>query len=785
VRRFAKASIWALAALGILVAPQGAPAAGSANTASCPLATETSPGFRTYLPDCRAYEMVTPPFMGGFPPFIAPQAVTPPRQSEYDSESAFFNSFGVFAGAPNSVTNAVFQGTLYLVSRGTDGWHTFSPMPPARFEPELPGASSRVLVIPSADNSTQVWRLLDTAETGSRISLYLHRDKGPFELLGPVTDEPGPAPSTTHLAPILGEYAAADLSRIPLRARLSGKAGEDKWLWPGDTTLNVNNNETLYEYDLSEPGIGTTSSEPKLVGVKNEGRLTSNTEAQLISQCGTVLGGGGNFITGNRLDRSISADGKYLFFTAQKKTIGTGSNQCPGPSPVQPRSSEIYARIDGEQTVAISNPSAADCSLCLAGTEKETAEKAVEATTLQAVFIGASTDGTKVFFTSFQELFDEIKGTAGAPNLYRYDFEAPPGEKLELVSKLLSGSGSAEVSPPPNARYTGISADGERAYFVAKKVLAENASEAIDPVTELPQVAEATKFNLYVWTAPKEGNEASIKFVAQLPAAPTANLNHPIATPDGRFIIFASPARLTKSNKSTGAQIFEYDAVSGALVRVSVGDQGYNDNGNTSTSPPDTGANVIFVSSDGRRVFFQSSNALAPGALNDPTNTFKNIYEWTWSGEVPSEAEARVFLILPAPAQSGAAGGVAADIEGIDPTGDNVYFTTLGKLIPQHVHGQQAIYTARVDGGFPGLTEEADCDADACQGLPAVAAGESVLSSAALLGPGNATNQRQPTRRRCPGGKRKGRKAGNKARCEPKQSKGNRRATNHKRRAGR
>jgi hypothetical protein len=37
--------------------------AGDANQASCP--NEASPGFRAYLPDCRAYEMVTPPYKSG------------------------------------------------------------------------------------------------------------------------------------------------------------------------------------------------------------------------------------------------------------------------------------------------------------------------------------------------------------------------------------------------------------------------------------------------------------------------------------------------------------------------------------------------------------------------------------------------------------------------------------------------------------------------------------------------------------------------------------------------
>ncbi len=50
-----------VAMLGVLaVASASALAAGDANEAACP--NEGSSGFRAYLPDCRAYELVSPPF---------------------------------------------------------------------------------------------------------------------------------------------------------------------------------------------------------------------------------------------------------------------------------------------------------------------------------------------------------------------------------------------------------------------------------------------------------------------------------------------------------------------------------------------------------------------------------------------------------------------------------------------------------------------------------------------------------------------------------------------------
>jgi hypothetical protein len=74
--------------------------------------------------------------------------------------------------------------------------------------------------------------------------------------------------------------------------------------WAGDTT--VKGSPSLYEYTTGE------SKEPRLVGVRNQYMLRSNTEAELISSCGTSLGAN----TGEK-QGALSQDGRTVIFTGQ------------------------------------------------------------------------------------------------------------------------------------------------------------------------------------------------------------------------------------------------------------------------------------------------------------------------------------------------------------------------------------------------------------------------------------------------------------------------------------
>lgn len=61
----------------------------------------------------------------------------------------------------------------------------------------------------------------------------------------------------------------------------------------------------------------------------------------------------------------------------------------------------------------------------------------------------------------------------------------------------------------------------------------------------------------------------------------TASLTGAQATPDAQYLVFTTTADLTPDDTSSAAQAFRYDAQSGELIRVSIGQNDFNAKGPT------------------------------------------------------------------------------------------------------------------------------------------------------------------------------------------------------------
>jgi hypothetical protein len=717
-------------------------ASGDANRTECATASESSPGFRPYMPDCRAYELVSPPYREGGVPIAEPGAVSS------DGETMVASLGGVAAGAENAPLDFTLSGdlVLYRLQRSASGWETVALTPPAaRYERSAPLAVGGRL---------GVSRVLWSAQPGPiehKESLYLQDGRGELREVGP-----GEIPALTTVALSSSEElfpvgASADLSRALYRITNEFGSVGHRDTWPGDSTRREA--ESLYEYRYE----GTVSSEPMLVGVKNEGALHGsphlNEGAELISECGTTLGstpGGSGY-------NAISEDGETVFFTARA---------CGGAPPVD----ELYARVGGSRTVAISQPSKEDCQAC------DTASEAVK----PATFAGASADGQRAFFLTEQALLPGQEGMS----LYEYDFAAPPATPEHPDGRI----GLVSLGAKPEVQgVVRISEDGARVYFVARGVLAGANSEGHAP--------QAGADNLYLYEPdPAHAGSSRVVFVATLltptmesnakareeaieaqaqakavafweahcpPALSnfscigevqavlqreesalgyfdlvetmnedralwrTEDLRPAQTTPDGRFLVFADSAPLTPDDSSSVPQLFEYDARggpagAGGLTRVSIGqDASYDNDGNVTrfreapqiprpgyafSDLPNARHLGLAVSDDGSRVFFTSAAPLTPLAVSGQPSVFEY-------------REGNVYLISDGQDGATTAGGVSAvQLYGIDPSGANVFFTTADRLVPQAADTQQALYDAREEGGFPAPSQSRECLGETCRG---------------------------------------------------------------------
>jgi len=239
-------------------------------------------------------------------------------------------------------------------------------------------------------------------------------------------------------------------------------------------------------------------------------------------------------------------------------------------------------------------------------------------------------------------------------------------------------------------------------------------------------------------------------------------------TPDGRFLVFVSHGDLTADDTSvSGArQVFRYDAQTGALLRISVGEEGFDDNGNRSAPTPcvpraqcsEDASIVLVVSGSGRRdpsmsddgsfVFFQSPVGLTVGAPDDvrigteengdPVYA-QNVYEWH---------EGRVSLISDGRDLSENLGGAAGCsfssvcLLGSDASGGNVFFVTTDQLVGGDTNTELDIYDARVcEPASPCVSEPVPglpaCAGEECHGVPAGQPGVPGVPSASFNGPGN------------------------------------------------
>jgi WD40-like Beta Propeller Repeat len=700
---------FALLGAGALAAPPTLAAAGE----GCPneqvrvesnVNPSTSQPYSLGLPECRAYEMVTPlekqqhdamPVGGPNTSSVAP-----------DGDAVGWVSQGAYAGAENYQAQTVEPTNPYEGQRTASGWVVRSTYPPPTLIEE-----------PSSYRQGGGFSLLSSDFTREAAcgSTTPANDPGPT-IRCAFREPDGSWLSTSDYTELGGEAVRTEIVGASATGEdviFYGEAGRP--LLPSDVSSDATSCENnaycggIYEVT----GLGTDSPTLHLVDVGNEGNMIGPEHE-------TGIGAPHPGINSH----AISADGSKIFFTA------TPSNGVP----------TIYARLNNTETLNISAPE------CGGECENEESEA--------AIYQGASADGSKIFFTSKQQLVPGDKDEA--EDLYEYDFANPAAHRLVDIS----GGGLGDTTPGSGARIQGVigvSEDGSHVYFAAGGVLT-TLPNALGQVARTTQAGEGP--NVYAYdtqssdtrfVATASSTDGGLWGEASVEGSFVRKLRLAQITPDGRYLVFdsfAKPITTGPEADTTGAQqVYRYDYETGGIVRVSVGHDGFASDGNTpgfnaviAPNPADEAGSPAIgdvnrsISESGETIVFVTAEQLQDTATPATANSCIALGVAGGPGcQVYVWHNGAVNLL------SDGQDTAAVDYAGMSATGSDIFFQTRTQLVGQDTDSLGDIYDARVDGGFPAPPAEPKCSSEACQGVATPAPAFRAPGTASSVSDGNLT----------------------------------------------
>ncbi len=209
-------------------------------------------------------------------------------------------------------------------------------------------------------------------------------------------------------------------------------------------------------------------------------------------------------------------------------------------------------------------------------------------------------------------------------------------------------------------------------------------------------------------------------------------------TPDGHSVVFMAFESLTDYPNEGLEEVYVYESETGRLICVSCNRSGEPPEANVFSSRTYFGAGGYFspswsttfipqwISNDGSRVFFDSSQPLVP----QDTNGTVDVYEWERDGSgTCRETTGCVYLL------SGGVSSSTSNLAGESSSGNDVFIITRAQLAPEDGNEAYDLYDARVDGVQPASPPA--CSGTGCQGVPASPPVFATPPSATFDGVGN------------------------------------------------
>lgn len=669
------------------------------------------------LPECRAYELVTPPAKGSGEPksgkaiFRELEPLRPDDLLNAQGARAAVDG-GRMAWVSEPLPSSASYGTSWLSARGPGGWSSEGLIPPMSISNDIgcsqwmsvtgwsPDLSKAVLDLPAgppaADASSPqgFYEELECGHEEPRLvpgepehfrNLFLHDTAGGSNQLINVTPAgtvwPEPEEVLQPYWPASFLAASDDLSHVVFEEELK--------LTP-DAPLGYRGGDELYEWVDGAVRLVTVLEDANGTEVPVHGSLAGATR-NYRAPSGDIRDRAANVA---QFQHAVSSDGARIFFEA------------PGDE----GEGDLYLRENGERTIQV-DAAEAGCGPCASG---------------GGDFRWASADGSRVFFTDDRPLTADSSAEPGKPDLYEYD--VPAARVTDLT---------VNAEPADVLGVAGVAADGSRVYFVAEGKLSGRPNSHGDlavPGAPNLYVDEGGAIS-FVATLDAEADQCDWTTAAACNGAPGGEKPGLTSrtSADGRFIAFNSVRGLTGYDNTSAdsgeplLEVYLYDAVEHRLTCASCAPGGAPMRFGAAIDWPSTASlggywNNLYPQrnlSDGGQVFFETADALVPADVNGR----RDVYEY---------ANGKLSLIS---SGTGESGSFFLDAT---PDGNSVFFLTAQRLLPRDVDTVEDIYVARVGGGFPEASQPGPaCDGSSCRGPAAESPDQPAPGTGAFAGKGN------------------------------------------------
>jgi hypothetical protein len=717
----------------------------------CPNSAVRQQTQTNYLPDCRAYELVSPEdanatllFSGGPNSGLA---TNPPR-------FAYTGAFGSLSGA-EPMDNG---GDLYVATRTDSGWVS-------RYV-GLPGSQASCLGGPPTEPTVQAFTSFGPARLTNPYLTDPSMDEfmaWPAGAAGNCTFGRGLAKDSTwslvptSLSPytwnaegVQTDHLPTDLAALPgaaesLRCSYTSE-GDEFPDCTGDATASgdlshfvFSSNQLEFTGQSFASSLGAaydndvSSGAISLISLDADGHpLQPQPTYTPLSQ---GIGAEGQFLRGQFIRfPAVSTDGSHILMsTATRDTQVCSGTTNPPCARFTDTPVGLYMRVGDAVTYEI-------------------------AAGQPVTYVGMTPDGRHVYFTTERRLLPEDNDTS--TDLYMWSQAGEEaGHPLTLISQANGSESPGEAGDTDECSTTWTQRCGVVTYssWGWAQLPAGEGGNATSDTPIATSNGDIYFYSPELLAGPDHGvegqqnlfdyREGSLRFIASFPPGTychhygheegeAACTDGPIArlevSPDDSHMAFLTADRMTSYDNAGHLEMYSYNPADAALVCDSC-----NPDGQPATADVEASQDGLFMTDDGR-TFFSTTESLVPR----DTDAAQDIYEFV---------EGRPQLITPG---TGTAHGQAveshntivslfehAGLSGVSANGTDVYFSTWDPLVSQDHNGNfLKFYDARTDGGFALPTPEPPCSAaEECHAPASSAPSPFVQGTVAGLTGGNAT----------------------------------------------